>query len=590
MTTRFLTIFSILTLFIYTHSLGQQKQYKSWNPAKDTLTVIQGRGWAGGFKNGYDRLPAAAEKTVRNAVWNLSENSSGLYLQFRTNADEIVVKFKVTGGIAMPHMPATGVSGVDLYSKNIDGKWLWCAGRYSFGDTVSYRFVNLTGKDQHVADREYRLYLPLYNTVKWMEVAVPAEAKFKPLPVSMEKPVVVYGTSIAQGACASRPGMAWTSILGRKLDRSMVNLGFSGNGRLEPEVLDFVTQIDAKLFVVDCLPNLTSGVSNAELNKKIVDAVKQIQTKRPGTPILLVEHDGYTDGEIQSLRKNDYENVNKVMKLAFDSLINAKVKDLYLLSKEEIGHDIESMVDGTHPNDLGMMRYAEAYEKKIKSIFNEPQENVSTTIPVTQRRDAGSYDWETRHQEVLDYGKASRPDLVFIGNSITHFWGGQPTASRVGGKDSWNKYFGDRNAMNMGFGWDRIENVLWRIYHGELDGISPKQIVLMIGTNNLGYNTDEEIVQGLKFLLDAIKVRKPAADVILMGILPRRKMEQRIAGLNKKIAGIATGKQVRYADAGKLFLKPDKEIDESLFSDGLHPNAAGYEKFGAFLSQQIKKN
>ncbi|TKC08620.1 SGNH/GDSL hydrolase family protein [Pedobacter frigoris] len=586
---RFLTIFSIIMLFVSGYSTAQRKEYKSWNPAKDTLNVIQGRSWESGFKSGYDRLPAAAEKNVRKAVWGLSENSSGLYMQFRTNAEEIVVKFKVTGGMAMPHMPATGVSGVDLYSKNIDGKWLWCAGRYSFGDTVSYRFVNLAGKDQHVDDREYRLYLPLYNTVKWMEISVPKEAKFKPLPVRKEKPIVVYGTSIAQGACASRPGMAWTSILGRKLDRSMVNLGFSGNGKLEPEVLDFVTQIDAKLFVLDCLPNLTGGIGDAMLNQKIVDAVRQIQKKRPGTPILMVEHDGYTDGEMQPLRKKDYEAVNRVLKSAIDSLIKSGVKGLYLLSKEEIGHDIESMVDGTHPNDLGMMRYAEAYEKKIKSIFNEPQGTVSTMIPVTQRRDASSYDWETRHQEVLDYGKANQPELVLVGNSILHYWGGEPASSRAKGKDAWTKYFAEGKAMNMGFGWDRIENVLWRIYHGELDEISPKKIILMIGTNNLDYNTDEEIVQGLKFLLDVIKVRKPAADVILMGILPRRKMEQRIAGLNKKIAAIAIGKRLKYADAGKLFLKPAKEIDESLFSDGLHPNAVGYEKLGNFINQQIKK-
>jgi lysophospholipase L1-like esterase len=139
----------------------------------------------------------------------------------------------------------------------------------------------------------------------------------------------------------------------------------------------------------------------------------------------------------------------------------------------------------------------------------------------------------------------------------------------------------------MGFGWDRIENVLWRVYHGELDSISPKHIILMIGTNNLGFNNDEEIIQGLQFLIKAIQAKQPDAQILLLGILPRRNTEQRVAGFNARLASVKFNAKIHYADAGKLFLKQDKKIDESLFSDGLHPNEEGYGKLGKFIDSHL---
>ena len=566
------------------------RQYKVWNPATDTINVIEGQAWPGDVNNFYGRLPAKAMKIVRDDVWKLSTNSAGLQLRFRTNADEITVKFTVAGGLQMPHMPATGVSGVDLYSKTIDGKWLWASGKYVFGDTIVYRFNNLLTADQHVGNREYTLYLPLYNTVKWMSVAVPSESFFKPLPVRMDQPVVVYGTSIAQGACASRPGLAWSSILGRKLDRPVINLGFSSNGRLEPELIDLMAEINAKMYVLDCLPNMVSGAfTSNELKKRVVNAVKILQSKRPGVPILFCDHDGYTDEGINAVSRKNYQDANISMKEIFDSMVTAGTKNIYLLSKAAINQDIESMVDGVHPNDIGMMKYAEAYEKKIREILQEPVGIISTTIPIAQRRDANTYDWETRHNEELQYCKIHPPKIIFIGNSITHFWGGKPKGPKDSGIDSWNKYFEPKDVVNMGFGWDRIENVLWRVYHGELDGIAPRQIVIMIGTNNFKLNTNEEIVQGLQFLIKAIRAKQPAAELLLMGVLPRRGVEDGIVELNKLISTNIAGPKITFADAGYLLLKKDKTIDESLFSDGLHPNAGGYELLGAFINSHLIK-
>jgi len=583
-------IFLIL-IFIATttHSFSQQsKTYKTWNPALDTLQVVEGQAWSKEVKSFYDRLPARAEKTVRNEVWELSQNSAGLSLRFRSNANEIIVKYVVGEELQFPHMPATGVSGVDLYAKNSDGKWLWCAGRFSFGDTIVYRYKGMLSKDEYENPFDYTLYLPLYNSVKWLEINVPDSSLFTPLPARKEKPILVYGTSIAQGGCATRPGLAWTNILGRKLDRPVINLGFSGNGRLEKELIDLITEVDAKLYVLDCLPNL-SPENIGELKKKIVESVKELKSKRPDIPVLLTDHDGYTDEEINPASKEETRILNTVQKQEFDSLATAGTKDIYLLTKNEIGQNIETMVDGTHPNDIGMMRYADAYEKKIRAIIHEPLGDISTTLPVTQHRDS-NYDWEVRHNEVLAHNTADQPKLILIGNSITHYWGGEPVEHIARGTDSWNTFFTPQNAINLGFGWDRIENVLWRVYHGELDNITPHQIVLMIGTNNLQFNSDDEIIKGLQFLLKAIKEKQPAANILLMGILPRKGMEQRVANLNNGLSKIKLDTKIQFADAGKLFLKNDSKIDESLFSDGLHPNEKGYQKLGEFINNHIAHN
>lgn len=583
-------VFLLFTLIFFKQASSQTTTaYKTWNPALDTLHVLEGQAWPGEGNVFYNRLSAKAELIVRKDVWDLSKNTAGLKFGFITNADEIIVKYIVTGSFQMVHMPATGVSGIDLYAKNSDGNWLWSAGDRTFGDTVVYHFNNLPSKDEYGNPLEYTLYLPLYNSVKWMEIIVPHEAVFTPLPARKETPVVVYGTSIAQGACASRPGHAWTNMLSRKLDRPLINLGFSGNGKLEPEVLDLVAEVDAKLYVLDCLPNLIEPYcSSTDLKKRIAAAVVQLQSQRPKVPILLTEHAGYSDEAMNAVRKKEYQDGNTILKEVFDSLSANGVKNIYLLTKNDINQDIETLVDFVHPNDIGMMRYAEAYDKKIREIINEPVGNLSTMIPVTEHRDAHNYDWQKRHNEVLEYNKANAPQLIFMGNSITHFWGGKPTATIARGVNSWQKYFAPKNAVNLGFGWDRIENVLWRVYHGELDSIAPKQIIIMIGTNNFQADTDEAIVKGLQFLIKAIQTKQPTANILLMGILPRRNMEARVSKLNAQLFKIKFGTKVRYADAGKIFLQKDRKINESLFSDGLHPNVQGYDKLGEFINEHLR--
>lgn len=348
---------------------------RKWDPASSAFPVLEGQAWPGNSANPYGRLPAEAKDKVRKEVWDLSQDPAGMRFRFRTNAPAITVTYQVAGALQFPHMPATGVSGIDLYAKDTGpgpaGRhWLWCGAKYSFGDTITYRFHDLAPGTAKDSTREYTLDLPLYNRVKWLELSVPEESRFEPLPARKNKPIVIYGTSIAQGGCASRPGMAWTAILQRNLDMPVINLGFSGNGRLENEVLEYITQVDARLYVLDCLPNLVPpAFPAAEIKKRLVAAIKMLHTSHPAAPILLAEHAGYTDEGTNAVRKEQYRQANTALRETFDSLQKAGMTHLYLIPKKDFDLDIDATVDGTHPNDLGMLRYAEAYEKKIRRIL-----------------------------------------------------------------------------------------------------------------------------------------------------------------------------------------------------------------------------
>jgi hypothetical protein len=356
----------LILLFVLSAQCLYAQQAREYVTIKPSPGSVQGRGWSTDLKDDFDRLPAKAEAMVRKEVWNLSKHAAGLFLRFTSNSDEVIVRYTVSGNKEMYHMPSTGVSGLDLYARSGSGPWIWAGARASFGDTIVYRYTELNQDP----NREYTLYLPLYNHVKWMEISYPKEKVFTLLAPQKKKPIVIYGTSIAQGGCASRPGLGWTNILGRKLDMPMINLAFSGNGRLEKEVLELIAEIDAEMYVLDCLPNLAGAeYMQGELRRRLVHAITYLQTKRPGIPILLNEHAGHTNEYTNDARRNVYQAANKILVDVVDSLKSAGTNNIFLQTKKEVGQDIESTVDGTHPNDIGMMQIAEAYEKKIRGIL-----------------------------------------------------------------------------------------------------------------------------------------------------------------------------------------------------------------------------
>jgi lysophospholipase L1-like esterase len=565
----------LLIIFICSRTPAPDASWRWHNPAEAGFKVIRNQAWPDEIGERYVRLPDRAQDVVRPAVWNLSRQSAGLAVHFYSNAPEIKVRYMVTGAHSMPHMTALGVSGVDLYGIDSDGAWNFNFGSYSFKDTISYHYRNISAGKYHQLGYEYRLYLPLYNAVKWLEIGTPDSATFQFLPLTQDLPIVVYGTSIAQGACASRPAMGWTNILERAVDHPVVNLGFSGNGRMETPLIDLIAEIDAHVYVLDCLPNLT-GTGDEEVYNLLTEGVKRLRAKRGETPILMIEHIGYSNARVDTEKMHHQVRLNRICKEAFSALTTEGVEGLHYLSCEKLGIPPDGWVDYIHLSDLGMQRQADVVEEKIREILREPKGDKSTTRPVTQRREPYKYEWRVRHEAILALHKTHPPKAVILGNSITHFWGGQPEGPHKNGTDSWAEFMEPAGYQNLGYGWDRIENVLWRIYHGEIDSPSIRKITVMIGTNNLGLDTEDDLIEGLAFLIDAIRLRKPGVAVKVAGLLPRKGMEAHVASLNRRIQQIAADRRCVFADPGVHLLDETGKIVPSYFSDGLHPNEKGY--------------
>ena len=162
-----------------------------------------------------------------------------------------------------------------------------------------------------------------------------------------------------------------------------------------------------------------------------------------------------------------------------------------------------------------------------------------------------------------------------------------PEATIARGTNSWKKYLEPLKVQNHGFGWDRVENVLWRVYHDELDDLALDHVIIAIGTNNFGLNSNEEIVAGLENLADAITVRQPNAKIHISGIYPRRNQEERVAQINLLISQMANLINVDFTDQGQSLLGEDGKIDEGLFADGLHPNKKGYDLLAPLIAGRL---
>jgi hypothetical protein len=323
---------------------------------------VEGKGWKD-TELDYSRFPTSAKGKVSGNDYWLSLNSSGIRLRFSTDAPTLQVRWTVTNPeLALPHMPATGVSGVDLYAKDKNGQWRFVGNGRPLAISNTAPFI-LNATDPTAKTRDCMLYLPLYNGIKSIEVGIPKDCTIsRPIKSAADgqKPILFYGTSIDQGACASRPGMAASSIVGRQLGVETINLGLNGSGRMEPEIADLLAELDPAVFVLDGLWNM----SPEQVAERAAPFVAKLRAKHPATPILLVE-----DSEVHDLGPT---GKSRVLRGIYENLKKSGDKNLYYLSsKDMLGDDSEGTVDGAHPNDLGMMRQAAAFKKAILSVLSD---------------------------------------------------------------------------------------------------------------------------------------------------------------------------------------------------------------------------
>lgn len=313
----------------------------------------------------YERLPGNLESAIRGQLWDLGRNSAGLTVRFRTNSTQVAARWETRNNFRMNHMTATGICGLDLYCL-VDGKWVYAGTGMTQGKASKATLV----KNMTAEEREFMLHLPLYDGPIVLEIGVDSLATLSQPAVdlpSQEGPIVFYGTSILQGGCANRPGMAHTNILQRWLQRECINLGFSGNARLDYEIAHLMASVkDASVFVIDCLPNVTP----AKVRESMEAFYQIIRNAHPTTPILFVENPPFPNARFNQQIAKELEEEDALLAEIVEKIKKQGDKHVYLFTNEKmIGEDGEATVDACHFTDLGFMRYAEALEPVLRKLL-----------------------------------------------------------------------------------------------------------------------------------------------------------------------------------------------------------------------------
>lgn len=325
------------------------------------------------------RLPGYLADSVRPTLWDRAKCTAGKAFRFRTDSRSLAVRYNLLTNMHMMHMADTGIKGTSLY--------IWD------DDTRSWQFVNCNRPvriDSDVRPREdsiqrkvmvdrldgkmheYMLYLPLYDGVRWLEIGVDSTATLsQPVLNSPRqgKKLVFYGTSIMQGGCASHPGMVATSLIQRDLDIECVNLGFSGEGKMDFCMARAMATIpDVAAYIIDPIPNCTKDMCDT----LTYDFINILRKARPDVPIIMVEGQMYSYAKYSGfygkyLPQKNYEFHKNYLRLRAEN-----PKNLYYVNcKNLYGPNNDGAVDGIHLTDLGFYYYAQKLEPYIKAILND---------------------------------------------------------------------------------------------------------------------------------------------------------------------------------------------------------------------------
>lgn len=316
----------------------------------------------------YLRIPKRNWQKAPKSVLGAARHSTGMLVRFRSDARRLAVKWQLKKGMIVdPLIPPAGMQGLDVYELVREGEW-------RFRGNKRYQLSGFKAPTNGVAAAEFSwtpgktglVYLPTRGEIVDFRVGVEKGKSFAFAPHAKghEKPVVHYGTSIVHGGCASRPGLTFTAICGRLIDRPYVNLGFSGVGRMEIEMADILAETDAELYVVDCVWNMGRD-KGALIRERTIPFLKRLHELRPETPILLCE--GCNSGE-KRLASNDVLKAEYEKLLAADS---SATRWLNYFPEEEmlIRGDYEQTHDFCHPNDHGSLILGPAYARRIDRIL-----------------------------------------------------------------------------------------------------------------------------------------------------------------------------------------------------------------------------
>jgi lysophospholipase L1-like esterase len=393
--------------------------------------------------------------------------------------------------------------------------------------------------------------------------------------------------------------------------RKALNLGFSGDTtshvlwRIEHGEVDGV---HPKVAVLLIGTNNTAHGDSAEETEAGIDAVvAALEQQLPEARILLL---GILPSQISDSKTERDRAINRYLATCYSENPQVTYLDISSIFYSDGSLNTAIFYDPRlpqprkplHPDTNGQRMMAEAIEPTLAKLMQDtPRQplaamtDINTALIPVERLELDIYDWYARHHAELDLEKHAQPSVVLIGDSITHFWGGLPNSTPVNGAQSWKKVFGGMSVINMGFGWDRTQNVLWRLRQGEFEGLHPQWVVLNVGTNNLTSteharaNTPQEIVEGIRAIIQEISQRSPESRILLMAIFPRGAkpddpLRKPIQQTNLLLAErFARNSSVTFLDVGAQFLAPDGSLPAAIMPDGTHPSDAGYQIWGDAL-------
>ncbi len=312
----------------------------------------------------YHRLDTTFFKELPPKVKYLSTHSCGLAIGFLTNSSIISAKWEVKPDKPSPNLSAMAHRGLDLYIKR-HGVWEFAG--VGIPDMHANMNEGTIVQDMDSTLKECLLYLPLFSEVKSLEIGIEKGAFVSALPYPFEKKVLIYGSSIVHGAEASRSGTTYVAKLSRRTGLDFVNLGFSGNARMENSMADCLANIEADAYILDCVPNATAD----QIAERTDYLVRTIREKHPEAPIIVVQSIVMDIGNFNLKVKNDLLVKDRTIRKEVEKLWQAGVQNLHFIEgRDLIGNDHEGTGDGIHPNDLGFERMAETMKPKLMEILD----------------------------------------------------------------------------------------------------------------------------------------------------------------------------------------------------------------------------
>ena len=391
--------------------------------------------------------------------------------------------------------------------------------------------------------------------------------------------------------------------------RKAINLGYSGyrtenllwniqQGELEgqsPKVIIVeigTNNIDEK--------NYPTRHTAGQLAGGIEAIVKLLREKCPDSKVIVMRcFPGCYGGPNPTSHRVILERASDLVSHIADGkhIFYCDVNHVFLNMDGSINH--EMMPDWLHPSPEGAKRWAQAMEPLLSELMGDKSHDTeipaNSAIVPASKLEEDSYNWWGRHNEILQIKDSINPEIVLIGNSITHFWGGEPLVRHADGSPripngpkTWASLFGKYRVLNLGFGWDRTQNALWRLDHGELDGLYPGKVIIDIGTNNTSgtsnarINSAAEIVEGIREVCLRVRSKVPGAKIILMAVFPREQMPDNprrilINEINRQLTLFAKAERITFIDIGPKILSPDGTISKEIMGDFCHPTEKGYQ-------------